>query len=241
MKALFILFVGLLLSFGASAQEPDFDDLKILFADGDYEKLVRQCEKYINKEETKKNPIVYLYMAKALYGIDVSGSENENFKNAFKDGMGYMGKCLKLDEDGAVQSEHEEFINEFTMACVERITNDIAAGDYQKAYSWVVKYKKITLNSAGTWFMEGACKYRNSDKGGANTAWKTANEELNKVTSIEDWLESDIAILKHGVIQTAEAMVAGRQIEKAKEILNKVAPWFEEDEDFQEAYDKIVN
>ncbi len=241
MKALFILFVGVLFSFGAKAQAPDFDDLKILFADGDYEKLVRQCEKYINKDETKKDPYVYVYMAKALYGIDISGSENENFKNAFKDGIGYLGKCMQYDQAGDCQAEHEEFINEFTLACIERITNDIVAEDYRKAYSWVVKYKKITKNPAGMYFMEGACKFRNSDKGGANAAWKTAGEELDKVTSIEDWSKADVALLKHGVIQTAEAMVFGRQLEKAKAVLNKVAPWFEEDDDFQDAYDKIVN
>jgi len=241
MKALLILFVGIFLSFGAQAQAPDFDDLKILNADYDYERLVRQCEKYMDKDDTKKNPFVYLWMTKALYGIDISGSDNENFKNAFKDGLGYLGKCFKYDEDGEVQAEHDEFIDEFSMACVERILNDISVGDYRKAYGWNIKYKKIARNPAGMNFMDGACKYRNSDKSGANAAWKLANNELEDVTSIEDWAVADIALLKHGVIQTAEAMISGKQLEKAKELMNKVAPWFEDDDDFQAQYDKIVN
>lgn len=244
MKAFFILAVGFLLSFGAKAQ-PDngYDDLKILFADGNYEKLVRACEKYINKEETKNDPYPYMWISKGLYGLDVSGavSENENYKNAFKDAIGYMGKCFKYDTDGACQSEHEEFVNEFTMACIERITNDLAAGDFRKAAGWNIKYQKIAANPVGSYFLDGACKFRNSDKGGANAAWKQGEVELAKITSIEDWREADIELLKHGIIQTAEAYVAGRQLEKAKAVMNKVAPWFEEDEDFQLEYDKIVN
>lgn len=242
MRILFLFLFSTLVSLGAFAQpESDYDDLKILFADGNYEKLVRQCEKYIGKDDTKKDPLPYLWMTKALYYIDISGSDDENFKNAYKDGIGYLGKCFKYDEDGACQEEHSEFIDEFTMACVERISNDILAGDYRKAYSWNVKYKKITNQPAGVLFMEGACKYQNGDKGGANSAWKEAAEELDKVTSIEDWSKADVRLLRNGVIQTAEAMIKGRQLDKAKDVLNKVAPWFEEDEEFKEEYDKVVN
>ncbi len=241
MRTFLILFVGFILSFGAKAQAPEFDDLKILFADGSYEKLVRQCEKYMNKDDTKKNPHVYLWMAKALYKIDISGNATDNFKNAFKDGINYLGKCFKYDEDGTCQSEHEDFINDFTRACVERIVNDAEAEDYKKAYGWVVKYKKIARYPAGLSYMEGACKFRNSDKGGANTAWKQANEELETIKSLEDWPVADRELLKHGVLQTADALVTSRQISKAQELLNKVAPWFEADETFKAKYNKIVN
>lgn len=242
MRTLFILFIGFFYSFGAFAQ-PDtgYDDLKILFADENYEKLVRQCEKYMEKDDTKKDPLPYLWMTKALYAIDISGSDNDNFKNAFKDGISYLGKCFKYDTDGMVQDEHSDFIDEFSMACVERITNDISAEDFRKAYGWTVKYKKIARNEAGVLFMEGALKFRNGDKGGANTAWKDGNKLLDETTSIEDWAKADVRLLRQGVIESANAMVAGRQLDKAKDLLNKVAPWFEEDENFKEAYDAIVN
>ena len=241
MKTYLILFLGFFLSFGSYAQAPEYDDLKILFADASYEKLVRQCEKYMNKDETKKDPAVYLWMAKALYAIDVSGNTDDNFKNAFKDGINYLGKCFKYDSEGTVQAEHEEFINEFTMACVERIVNDVQAGDFKKGYGWVVKYKKIARYPAGLSYMEGACKFRNSDKGGANTAWKLAGEELSEIKSLEGWPKADRELLKHGVIQTAEALISSRQVSKAQEVLNKVAPWFEADEDFKAVYNKAVN
>ncbi len=242
MRTLLLVLIGLLFSIGTYAQ-PDtgYDDLKILFADGSYKKLVRQCEKYINNDKTKKDPRPYLWMTKALYGIDVSGEAVDEYKNSFKDGINYLGKCFKYDKDGEVQAEHDEFINEYTLACVERIMVDVQAGDYRKAYSWNIKYKKIARSTVGRLFMEAALKFRNSDKGGANTSWKLANVELEKLTSVEDMSEADRLLLMHGVIQSAEAMVAGRQIDKARALLNKVAPWFEDEDEFQEEYDKVVN
>jgi hypothetical protein len=44
-----------------------------------------------------------------------------------------------------------------------------------------------------------------------------------------------------GVIATADCYVKGRQVEKAKALMGKVAQWFENDEDFKAKYDEIVN
>ncbi len=241
MKLIFATTFGLLFTFAAAAQAPEFDDLKILYADGNYEKLVSQSEKYAGKDDTKKDPNVYMWMAKGYYKISVSGEADDDFKNAFKSGIGAMGKAFKYDSDGSCQTENEEFVSKFTLACVERILNDVGAEDYRKAYSWNIKYLKISPNPIGCKFMEGTCKFRNSDKGGANSSWKEAENMIKEINSIDGWLEADVLLLKHGVIQTAECYISSRQVDKAKELLNKMAPWFEDDDEFKVEYDKVVN
>jgi hypothetical protein len=241
MKLYIATIFGFFFSLSALAQYTDFDEMKILYADGNYEKLVAVGEKYADKDATKKNPNVYMWMAKGYYKISVSGEADDDFKNAFKTGIGALDKAMKYDTDGSCFAENEEFVNRFTMSCIERIMNDIGEEDYRKAYGWNIKYLKISPNPVGAKYMEGALKYRNSDKGGANTAWKDAENMLKDISSIDGWLKADVELLKHGVIQTAEAYVSGRQIEKAKELLNKMAPWFEADEDFKMEYDKIIN
>jgi|TARA_R110000737_G_scaffold17480_2_gene35193 hypothetical protein len=241
MKLFFATILGLFFSLSTLAQAPDFDDLKILYADANYEKLVSVTEKYSDKDDTKKDPNVYMWMAKGYYKISVSGEAGDDYKNAFKTGIGALGKAMKYDSDGSCASEHDDFVDQFTKACVERIMNDIGSEDYRKAYGWNIKYLKISQNPLGATYMEGALKFRNSDKGGANTAWKEAETMLKDINSIEGWLKADVELLKYGVIQTAEAYVSSRQIDKARELLNKMAPWFEKDDDFQMTYDKIVN
>lgn len=241
MKNTFILFFFFITSLSLSAQPPTYDDLKILYADANYEKLVKVAENYTLKDDLKKDPIPYLWLAKGLYKISLSGTDDERFKNAYKDAIGALSKALKNDKDGSQLADHREFVEEFQLSMVTMIENDLTAKDYNKAAGWVVKYYKITNNPVGAKFLDASSKYRKADKGGANTLWKEAELLLGKITSIEDWTEADKTMLKLGVLQTAECYVTSRQHDKAKNVLNKVAQWYEGDEDFKTKYDEIVN
>jgi hypothetical protein len=42
-------------------------------------------------------------------------------------------------------------------------------------------------------------------------------------------------------MEAAECYISSKQVEKAKETMNKVAPWFESDPDFKEKYDALIN
>ncbi len=223
------------------AQAPDFPDLKILYADAKYEKLVAQAEKYTLKDELKKNPIPYMWLAKGLDKIASSGTDNEKFKNAYKDANGALAKSIKNDKDSSCYHENIEFVESFQMGLIERVTNELSANDYKKAAGWDTKYYKISFYTLGAKFLEGACKYQATDKGGANTIWLVCEKELTKVTSVEKWSKPDLEILKIGVLKTAECYIASRQTDKAKNLLNKVAPWFEEDAEFKEQFDALIN
>ncbi len=231
----------LTLVYFSSTSLAQYDDLKILFADANYEKLVKEASKYTEKDDTKKDPIPYYWLARGLYKVSLQGSDDENFKNAYKDAIGHLGKALKYDDDAMIMESFRDFVHEFQMSLVERINNDNAAGDSRKAYGWILKYKKATENNLGTSFMEGASKYSANDKAGAKTIWKTAEIELNTVTSLDGYSEADKIMLRNGIVQTAEAYIAMRQVDKAKELMGKVANWFEGDEEFQAKYDEIVN
>jgi hypothetical protein len=241
MKNTLAIFFFLTSFLTLNAQPPKYDDLKILYADANYEKLVKVAENYSLKEELKKDALPFLWLAKGLYKISLSGTDDEKFKNAYKDAIGAIGKALKNDKDGTQLVDHLEFVEEFQMSMVTMIENDLSAKDYNKASGWILKYFKVTKNPIGAKFLDGASKYRKADKGGANTAWKEAETVLGKLTSIDDWTEADKKMLKLGVLETAECYIASKQREKAKTVLNKVAQWFEGDEDFKAKYDEIVN
>ncbi len=223
------------------AQAPDYNDLNILFADEKYEKLVGSSEKYTTSDKTKTDPLPYLWMARGLYKISLSGTDNEKFKNAYKDAVGVISKCIKYDKDQKVQAEYEEFFTEFKNSLVEMISNDLGAGDYAKASSWVLKYYKLNPKSIGGKLIDGACKFRKSDKGGANINWKEADALLKATTGIEDWSEAEKNLLKMGIFQTVDCYTSSKQTEKAKVLLGKVAQWFEGDAEFKEKYDAVVN
>ena len=89
--------------------------------------------------------------------------------------------------------------------------------------------------------MEGACKYRRGDKSGGGASWKEADEMLKDVTSLDSWREADRVIFMNGVIQSAKCLLDSRQTDKAKTLLNRFAPWFDQNNDYKAFYDEVVN
>lgn len=242
MKHLFsgLLFMSLSLF---SIGQQSFDDLKILYADGNYEKLVKEAEKYCEADDTKKDPMPHMWLAKGYYKISISGNDDPEFKNAFKDALGAMSKFLKNDKDGSARmdSDNAEFLDLIQSSLMEQIENELTIDNYRKAYSWVLKYKKVSDNYVGEMYLEGACKFRTDDKSSAFSLWRDAEKMISETTSTESWSETDLKILKVGVLESAECLVSVRQVDKAKTLLNKVAPLFEDDKDFKASYDAIVN
>ncbi|MNR44155.1 hypothetical protein D3C85_1628630 [compost metagenome] len=97
------------------------------------------------------------------------------------------------------------------------------------------------MTSIGAKYLDGVCKYRNADKGGANTAWKEAETMLKSVSDIDSWSKAEKDLLMMGIIQTAECYISSKQVDKAKAVMGKVAQWYEGNEDFKTKYDEIVN
>lgn len=235
--ALLFLIVGVV----AYAQPPEYDDLTIYKADDNWEKLIRASEKYTLKDATKKDPLPYYYMAYGLYNISLVGDRGDEYKNAFKDALTTTGKFVRKDKDGSVYEEKKEFFDMLKMELVKTIQFDIEAGDYRKSFAWVMKAYKFNKEDVGAKYLEGACKYRGGDKSTGRQKWKEAKVWLEAIESIEDWCEADKVLLRMGLIESAKVLQESRQEDAAKELLNKGAQWFEEDEEWQYQYDEIVN
>ena len=109
MKKILPLLLFVLSALTVNAQAPNYDDLKILYADANYEKLVKVSSGYTLKDDLKKDPIPFIWLAKGLYKISLSGSDDEKYKNAYKDAIAALTKAMKNDKDGIALSEFQEF------------------------------------------------------------------------------------------------------------------------------------
>ena len=233
----------LLLSLNVGFSQKEYDDLRILYADGNYEKLAKVADRYANSDATKKDPWPYMWLAKGLYKIHQTGSADPVFKNAYKESINAMNKFMKFDKTGSLLADpdNKEFLDILQNSLVEQIENELAGGNYRKAFGWVNSYKKISNNLTGQILLEGTCKFRTDDKSTGFTLWKTADDQLKTISSLDNWSEADKKLLKLGAMETAECYVSIKKVENAKILLNKVAQWFENDEAFKEVYDQIVN
>lgn len=242
MKQLFFLFLFVIgFAVQSKAQPPMYDDLLIYYADGDYEKLVKKAEKYTLDSDTKNDPLPYLYCSKANFEMSKDQKYLEDYPKAFNDAVKFAGKAIKKDKDGSVYNEHTNYFTDLKTAVVEDIKNMVDAEDYNRLRGTIMKLQRVDPSDVGSHFLLTAAQYQIKDKGSAKITLKTAQAKLDEIQSVEDWREIDFEMLRIGIVEYSRYLVKMRQYDKAKELLNKVKQWLENDEVFMEYYDEIVN
>jgi len=241
MKKIFLLVTLLFTGVAVFAQR--YEDLLVMYADGNYDKLVKTAESYTLKDKTKDDAEPYYWLAKGLFAMskDAEYTSQEKYKNAYKDAITAIGKLQRKDKDGSVFNEYRAFFAEFKLSLFEVIENEISTGNYSKAYGWVIKVPKVSAGDVGSKYLLGVCKYRKGDKTGAATEWKEADKMLSEITSVGDWYEVDFKMLALGLAETAECYIDSRKTDNAKALMNKGYKWLEDDEYFKGKYDAIVN
>lgn len=240
MNKLFTLLATLFFGFTVFCQI-DEEELLILKADRNWEKLITKAEKYTTSSKTKNDPLPYYYMAYGLYKISFIGDRPDEYKNAYKDALTTVGKMQRKDSDGSVQKEYEDFFVELKLSLLEIIRNEFEADEYRRAFGWVMKIYKFGRDNISGKYLEGTCRYRNTDKATARTKWKEGAELISEVESPSTFDEADREMIKFALYEAAKCQKEGLQMDNAKEIMNLGAQWFEEDEDWQRYYDEIVN
>tara|TARA_B100000508_G_scaffold140088_1_gene140089 strand:- start:10727 stop:11473 length:747 start_codon:yes stop_codon:yes gene_type:complete len=239
MKKLLTLFFTVFIATTFYAQG-DYQDLLIIKADGDWEQLIKKAERYTMKGSTEDDAVPYYYLAYGLYKISFIGDRDEEYDNAFKDALTAIGKMLKKDETGEVQEKYAEFINEIKMNLLELIQNEFGNDEYRRAFGWVMRLYKFGRDYPQAKFLEGVCRYRNTDKATARMKWKEGQELLEN-SDPTSWGEADKKLMMIGLYESAKVLKESRQNDRAKEFMNLGAPYFEDNEQWQTYYDEIVN
>ncbi|RYM30824.1 hypothetical protein ERX46_17230 [Brumimicrobium glaciale] len=239
MKNIITALTVLFISLSVFSQET-FEDLLIIKADADWEKLIKHSERYTNKSSSDKEPVPYYFLAYGLYKISFQAERGDEYKGAYKDAFTAIGKMLRYDKTGEVQEKYSEFINELKLSLLEIIQNETDNEEYRRAFGWTMRLYKFGRDYVPALYLEGALRSRNNDQSTARIKWEEANT-LVKDQKIGDWSEADQKLLMLGLYQSAKALKDLRQPDKAKEMMDIGAPYFEEDKRWEANYDDIVN
>jgi hypothetical protein len=243
-----ILSLGLVsLSFFSNAQAPNFEDLKILYADAKYEKLVKTAENYANKPELAEDADPYLYMSMGLYRISFTSiaEENPSFADARSAAFDALGSAMDIDKKGNDLDKHAAYIDEVQTYLVEAITNEIESASYTKAANYVKAYGKASKNAkVGAKLYEGCMKYLKTpdDESSAVTIWEKAQKMLTKdsLNDVSNWTKNDLIISKVGLIETLKYLYAIENTEMADFFWNYFEVVYGKDEEFMAEYEKAI-
>lgn len=256
MKKIVFLVLTLASVFTAAAQRPDYQDLNIYFADGDYEKLISKAEKYTQDDDCRKDALPYLYLSKANFEISKGGDQDlaEEFPRAYKDAIKYASKAIQKDDEArTVYFAHLGHFTALKNAVHEEIINLVAAEEYGRLLGSIPLMEKLEPGDVGTAFLKAVAKYHRGDKSGFKIEQKAAQELFEKmdtgylVLKDDDTVEEgdkkkiDREVFKFGMIQYAKLLVEMEEVSEARSVLGKIKQLYEKDENFMSEYNKIVN
>lgn len=239
MKKILAIVTTVFISLSLFAQN-DYEDLLIIRADGNWDRLIKKSEQYTLSNKTKRDTDPYFYLAYGLYKVSFEGDRDDKYKNAYKDAFTAMGKMLRMDKDGSAQAKHAEFIDELKLSLFEIVQNELDNEEYRRAFGWVMRFYRFGRDFTPAYFLEAPLRYRNGDASTARTKWQEG-EKYFENEDVDSWSEADKQIFMLGLYHSAKVLKENLQADKAREMMNMGAPYFEEYEEWGDYYDEIVN
>lgn len=236
-----ILLILIFFSLKTFAQSSNYNDLLLLYVDGDYKKLVAKAEKYTLKDNTKNDAYPYYWTGKGLFKISFQNETDETFKNAYKESLGFFAKCIKKDKSGEVFAKEKDFFLEVKGSLIELTINEVTTNNHKNALNWIKKLYTIFPNDITAKYMEAVCLYNAKDTPGANKIWTESQKEFEQIQAISTWTPKEREFLKFTVIQTIVTMKTAGKTDLAKTFAQKANLWFEKDELFIKEYSSLMN
>lgn len=237
-----LLILTLIFSYQlGQAQPPTYDDLLILYADEDYDKCLKKAERYTQKDDTKKDAIPYLFLSKCNYAMSKDAEWKEKYPDAYKDAFSYAGRARRNDRDSTLYAEHRDYFSELKKSALEEILNLMDEGSYGRALGSIFKVRMFAFEDIGSLFMLAACYLEKRNGSKAYQLYTEGMNELEKVKSLDNWRSEDVTLLRKGLIYYAQSAQKNYMQDNAKKAINVGYQWFQEDEEYQQVYDEIVN
>ena len=240
---LLFFFIGALAAV-SYAQPPEYGDLNVYYADGNFEKLLKVAERYTVKDDTRKDALPYLYLSKTNLEISKGGELLDKYPRAFKDAIKYANKCIKYDTNGDIFQDELEHFTQCKEGIFELMQNQVEDNDFGRLSGTIPLMEKLEKQEIGTAFLKAVAKYRRGDKSGFKTYEKLALEKVEKFdfSQLQDSEYDEVDVIKkkkvdrdmflYGVIQYAKVAVEKGEKQKAISIMKKIQPAFKDNEDF---------
>ena len=189
--------------------QEDFDELLMWMVDGKYEKVLYKAIRYTEDDETKKEPVPYVFMSMAYFKISESSDAELllKYSKALKDALKYASKFVKKDKEREYIDEYTDYFNDLRRATMNQAEIYVDEEKFTKAKSYYKYLWTLDQEDPGAWLMYGTVMWRSKAVRDATEAWTTAEQLLVEFGG-KGLQEVQTDLLKYAVIYTAE-MLAG--------------------------------
>lgn len=224
-------------------EEIEYDELLILYVDGDYEKLIKKGEKYTDDSDTRRDPRPYLYISMAYFEMSQLEEYAEEYPKAFRDALKYASKFSRKDKEREYFSEHRDYIDELrseAMREADLYMSDDDRRGMSKA-SRIYKYLvDIDPDDAGSVMMYSSMLYEINRRGEADLLMRELGPKLTDI-DFDDMTADQQEMLKFGMMHYATYLKQEGMLDSARVTMNLGHPYFKDDNEFRLRYEEIQN
>lgn len=236
------IFLIFCLSFGLVAQQEDkYNDLLILYVDGEYEKLIRKAEKYTEKSDTRRDAEPFLYLSKAYFEMSRLEEFRDEYPKAFRDALKYASKYRRKDKELEYWDLHKDFFVELRSEAMREADIYLEDRDPRGLSQAARIYKSlvdIDPDDAGAALMYGATLYTINRRGEADMLMKEWSPKLGSV-SVDRMDDDQKEMFKFGLMFYADYLKDDGRSDSARATMAIGYPFFKDDNEFKIVYDQV--
>ena len=244
MKNLFITIIVSIFTLGStetilSQTEKDLDKMLFYYVDGEYERLLDKAIAFTEDEDTRRNPVPYIYVSKAYFEMSKIEEYDEDYPRAYRDAVKYAAKFTKKDKEGEFKAENEEYIDGLKIQTFELADNYYQIANYSKAKRYFKYLVGMDPEDWGAWFLKGVNEVQINMKSDSEISLKNAMDGLSSLEKdeVELYFPGKIMLLKKGILYYAEYLRDNGKTGEAKEVIELGYTFFEDDNEYKINYD----
>jgi hypothetical protein len=239
MKRSLILAAVSILFLSAQAQKQPYEDLLVKYVDEKYEDCLAKAYNYTEKDDTKKDPLPYLYMSMCLY--EMSKIEKyramEEYKKSDREAIKYAEKYRKKDKNKEFFDNYTDFWGELNTMAQEMGLNHYDEGTkgYSKAKQIFDGMTGYYPENPGPWVMLALSFYQTNMIKEGDAAIAKFRPALDAAGGVESLPEDQKKLMKSALMHYAAYLDKKGDKGKAKETLELGKDAFKDDAEFRGA------
>jgi len=237
-----ILFLLLTLAGTQLTAQRDYDDLLELLVDEKYDRCLRSAEKYTLSDDTKKDPLPYLYYSMAMLrihqGDDVKMKEFVDNKG-FKESLKYASKYSKKDKQKEYYAEFTDYFVELRQATYEEAEIYDSQEKFTKSKGLYKYLTVIDSQDPGGWMYRGYTEWALKARRDAGESWTSAKEIMSE-KGIDHLEEDQKKRLMMALINVSEYLDGVGETSQAREFMEIGKAFFGDDDSYMVTYSDIV-
>lgn len=241
MKHFLTLALVATLSLPAFAQKHVYEDLLVKFVDEKYEDVLAKAQGYVDNDETKKDPLPYLYISMSLY--EMSKIEKframEEYKKCDKDALKWAEKYRKKDKNKEFFDNYADFWSDLNTMAAESGVNfyEEGAKGYSKAKQTFDAMTGYYPENPGPWLMLALCQYNTNLAKEAELSMKTFQTDMTNTGDISTLPDDQKKLLKTAMMHYATYKDTKGDKSAGKAMLDQGKDAFIADVDFKSFYE----